>query len=490
MTKGATRWRKKNSKQWKVRPESCMKGEAGCKFMTSQTISNVIAITDPPPEVAAEIRRRLTMPNPKWIENNRMNRWNGNTEHEIKLYKCVGNTITMPRGFIRHLIGIFHNHKMNVKLLDCRRESYPVSFTFTGQLKAFQEEALNKILNHDFGTLNAPTGSGKTIIALAAIAARKQPALIVVHTKELLEQWRDRIKSFLGIPAQDIGIIGNGKKTVGETITVALVQSLYKCAAEVSPRIGYLIIDECHRTPSRTFTDAVSAFDCRYMLGLSATPWRRDRLTKLIYLYLGDAVYRIDSAALQDQGHILKAKVVWRSTSFTTALDPSEAYSQVLSELTRDPARNAMIAQDAATEAQHKTCLILSDRKAHCVALADLLRERGIVAPVLTGDTPKADREQIVGELRSGKLKAVCATGQLVGEGFDCPNLEVLFMATPIRFDGRVLQYVGRILRPAPGKGQPRVYDYIDLDVGPIKAAASARRRVYDGSIYNPDLSS
>jgi superfamily II DNA or RNA helicase len=175
-----------------------------------------------------------------------------------------------------------------------------VDFTFQGGLRDFQGEAVKDVLTRDFGTLAAPTGSGKTVMALYVVSQRQQPTLIVVHTKELLEQWVDRIQAFLGIPARAVGRIGGGKQRVGEKITVALVQSLFKCAEDVAPHIGFLIVDECHRTPSRTFTEAVTAFDSRFMLGLSATPWRRDRLSRLIYWHLGDKVHEVDRDALID----------------------------------------------------------------------------------------------------------------------------------------------------------------------------------------------
>jgi len=276
--------------------------------------------------------------------------------------------------------------------LEDRRRTLPeVDFTFRGELRDFQKEAVEAMSTRDFGTLAAATGSGKTFVALELIARRQQPALIVVHTKELLEQWVDRIEKFLGIPAREVGIIGNGKKRIGEKISVALVQSLYKCAGEVAPHISHLVVDECHRCPSRTFLEAVTAFDCRYMTGLSATPWRRDQLSRLIWWHLGDKVHEVDAATLVEAGHVLQADVIWRETSFEPIHDPSEEYSRMLSELTQDPERNGLIADDVAQEAQGEAlgvCLVLSDRVAHCRTLVDLLEARGVTAAMLTGDLP------------------------------------------------------------------------------------------------------
>jgi len=321
-------------------------------------------------------------------------------------------------------------------------------------------------------------------MALWIIAERKQPALIVVHTKELLNQWIDRIDAFLGIPAAEVGIIGNGKRTIGDRITVALVQSLYKCADEVAPHIGHLIVDECHRAPSRTFTEAVTAFDCRYMLGLSATPWRRDKLSRLIFWHLGDVVHEVDRESLQESGDVLKAEVIIRETTFRPFSDPTTEYSKMLSELTEDTERNALIASDVAAEANNGSgiALVLSDRKSHCEEMRSILHNSyGIDAAVLTGDLSNKERAWIIARLNAGEIKTLIATGQLIGEGFDCKALSTLFLATPIKFSGRVLQYLGRVLRPAPGKEHARVFDYVDSSVGPLAASASARGRIYDG---------
>jgi superfamily II DNA or RNA helicase len=431
--------------------------------------------------VEKSIRERLTFTNPAWEENEKRGFSNWNTPKRLCFLEEKGDTLIMPRGFIRHLLRTLKQYEVPYQLDDRRRILPPVDFSFQGELRDFQVEAVDAMTFREFGTLTAPTGSGKTWMALALVARRRQPALIVVHTKELLDQWVDRIEACLGIPTQEVGVIGGGKKKIGDKITVALVQSLYKCADEVSPHIGFLVVDECHRCPSRTFTQAVKAFDCRYMLGLSATPYRRDKLTRLIYWHLGDKVHEVDREALVEEGHILEAEVIWRETSFRPYFDPSEEYSKMLSELTVNPQRNALIADDVAQEAGNGSgvCLVLSDRKGHCEALLALLADRGVEATLLTGDLPNGERQAVVEAVNTGGVKVLVATGQLIGEGFDCKALSTLFLATPIRFDGRLLQYLGRVLRPAPGKDKAKVYDYVDEEVGVLKAAAEARRRVY-----------
>jgi len=440
------------------------------------TATNRLTLENVPFDLEGNLQDRLTFTNPKWEENERHGYLNGETPEKLRFYEREGNTLILPRGFIRQLIFLCRKHGVNFRITDKRRTLPEVKFTFQGKLRSFQVEAVEAIVKRDSGTFSAPTGSGKTVIALFIIAHRKQPVLIVVHTKELLQQWIARIETFLDIPANEVGVIGDGKKIIGEKITVALVQSLYKCADEVAPYIGHLIVDECHRCPSRTFVEAVTAFDCKYMLGLSATPWRRDKLSRLIFWHLGNVVHEIEKDSLVETGDVLKAEVILRETDFRPWSDPSTEYSSMLSELTEDPDRNDLIVSDVAGEAQNGggICLVLSDRKSHCEALSNLLKtEYAIQAEVLTGDKGKRDREGIVERLNTGKVKVLIATGQLIGEGFDCKELSTLFLTTPIKFNGRVL-------RPAPGKEKAKVYDYVDSGVGVLMASAKTRQRVYE----------
>ena len=447
------------------------------------TISHNLQLAHVPAEIMEILTEKLEFLNPKWLENERMGRWNRGTSKSLRFYDRVGASgLWIPRGFMRQLVLLCRRHKIDYEIDDRRRTLPPKNFSFKGKLRPFQQKAVDEMLARDFGTLNSATGSGKTVMALYMIARRMQPALIVVHTKELASQWIERIDTFLGIPSEKVGIIGGGKKEVGEKITVALVQSLYKCAEEVAGHIGFLIVDECHRCPSRTFTEAVTEFDARYMLGLSATPWRRDKLSKLIFWHLGDVHHEVDKTHLVETGNVLKAEVIVRETSFKPFYDPVSEYSKMLSELTADTDRNVLIASDIALEASDSEgiCLVLSDRKAHCENLQSLLKYRfKLDAELLTGDLSHGERQDVIERLNHKKAKVVIATGQLIGEGFDCKNLSTLFLATPVSFSGRVLQYLGRVLRPAPGKTKARVFDYIDIHVDILTKAALSRQKVY-----------
>jgi len=447
------------------------------------TISFNLQLTNVPAEIMAVLTDKLEFLNPKWLENERMGRWNRGTQKTLRFYDKVGSSgLWIPRGFMRQLLLLCRRHKIKYEIVDCRSEHPPMNISFKGKLRPFQQKAVDQMLTRDFGTLSSATGSGKTIMALYMVARRRQPALIVVHTKELASQWVERTETFLGIPSEEIGIIGGGKKKVGEKITVALVQSLYKCVEEIADHVGFLIVDECHRCPSRTFTEAVTGFNARYMLGLSATPWRRDKLSKVIFWHLGDVHHEVDKAHLVETGNVLKAEVILRETDFRPFYDPVNEYSKMLSELTADTDRNVLIASDVALETSNSDgiCLVLSDRKAHCENLQALLKYRfKLDAELLTGDLSQGERQHVIERLNQKRANVVIATGQLIGEGFDCQNLSTLFLATPVSFSGRVLQYLGRVLRPAPGKDKARVFDYIDIHVDILTKAAKTRQRVY-----------
>lgn len=449
-------------------------------------IANHLKVTGLPENLRDDLTHKLQFMNPKWLENERLGRWNGSVPKMLRFYEEEGpDILCIPRGYMRQLILLCRREDIEYSIDDRRRLLPQQKIAFHGNLKPFQQKAVDAMLAKDFGTLCAPTGSGKTVMALYLIARRSQPAIIVVHTKDLAYQWIERAEHFLKIPADEIGLIGAGKKSQGALLTIALVQSLYKCAADVAKKTGYLIVDECHRAPSRTFTEAVTEFDSRYMLGLTATPWRRDRLSKLIFWHLGDVHHEVEKEQLVARGDILQAEVVLRETEFAPYYDPVNEYSKMLAELTADDDRNFLICKDVVKEMQQQSgvCLVLSDRKKHCETLHALLKYKfNVSSEVLTGDLTTAQRKEVLDRLHKGEVKVLIATGQLIGEGFDHQDLATLFMATPIRFSGRLIQYLGRILRPSQSKEKARVYDYVDVKVEVLKAAALARQRVYGDS--------
>ena len=447
------------------------------------TVNHQTIITDCRPQTLGEIRDQLTFQNPEYLENQKRNFSNYQTPRSIECFTTFPGGLVFPRGFSKRASQIARKYGELVEGDDQRRSLPSVNVQFSGVLKPFQKTAVDAALSRPFGTLQAPTGSGKTVMALSVIAARQQPALVICHTGELLHQWVDRIVAFTDIPKSEIGIISGKKMRIGSRITVGLAQSLCKCKEDVFEHIGFLIVDECHRCPSKTFMDVVTAFDCQYMLGLSATPWRRDKLTRLIHFYLGDEVHKVDGQHLIDEGHICRAVVETIETDFRTDIDGSTEYSRMLSELCLDPERNELVALHACHEANGSSgiSVVLSDRKSHCSALQAAMLSNGIDADVLTGDTTTKDRTALTDKLRAGNVRVLVATGQLIGEGFDLPEITSVILATPIKFSGRLIQYIGRALRPSPGKDHARIIDFMDSRVGVLAAGARSRLRIFMG---------
>ena len=447
-------------------------------------VKNEIALYRPGKELTSILCEKLSFPNPKWEENLKYNRYQGDTEPVVECFRFQGPWLFLPRGFIRHLVWTCRKQGFNVSYEDQRRELPAVEFDFKGELRPYQREAVSKMLQRDFATLVSAPGSGKTVMALALVAARRQPALVVVHRRELKQQWMERISHFLNIPMEEIGEISGRRKVVGPRITVAMVQSLAKCAAEVECKVGHLVVDEAHHAPSATFTRVVSEFGSKFCTGLTASPYRRDGLSRLMYWYVGDVHHEIDPARLEREKVILQPRVLWRQTNFRTKLDASEDYSYVLQELVQDEPRNRQIVDDVLEETRRDArgvILVLSDRRRHCTRVQEMLGAKGVRAEVLTGRTPVQMRESIVHEMNTTETPlVVCATTAILGEGFDSSKIRTLVLTMPIRFEGRLLQIAGRVQRVEKDK-DPRIIDYIDRHVGVLFASAQARRRAYAG---------
>ena len=428
------------------------------------------------PPLLAALKKELTVANPAYQDAKKYGRWIGKQLKPFLYYfRERKDGITFPRGFANHCVALCRrlSPDLALEIVDQRHTAPEAALTFTGQLRPYQAEAVRAIQGRDFGVLESGTGSGKTVIALAVFAARHQPTMVVVHTKELLYQWAERIETFMGTQA---GLVGDGHFELAP-VTVGIVNSVRNRLDDLVDKFGQICVDECHRVPASLFTEVVTAFPCRYMLGLSATAFRRDGLTRIISFYLGDPVHRVDPERLHTSGAVLRPEFIQHPTGFT--FNYRDNYQKLMTSLTTDEPRNQQIADDVAAEVAHQpgTILVVSDRVAHCEKLAELLIERGVRAVVLTGRLATETRSEIVEGVRNNAYQVLVATVQLIGEGFDCPDLSTLFLTTPIKFTGRIRQVVGRILRPSAGK-QPRVFDYLD-PVGVLKSSARARRNMF-----------
>jgi len=445
--------------------------------MITLTVSSDCLLEGLDPVLEQEIKEKLTIDNPQYIAARRYGRWIGKRlKPTLHYYEQVPEGLRFPRGFSNQAVLLCRQYLgQDPEIIDNRRLLPEHAFSFRASLRPYQEYAVRNICSRSFGVLEAGTGSGKTVMALAVVCRRRQPTLVVVHTKELLYQWRERAREFLGVEA---GLVGDGQFDIRE-LTIAIVNTARKRSAEMVPHFGQLIVDECHRVPAALFTDVVSCFDSHFLLGLSATAFRSDEgMTRLIYYFMGDRIHTVDQMHLKVTGAVLRPKIIRRLTDFSYRYRGD--YQALISALARHEGRNRQIVDDIVRAVQQDpdgTALVVSDRLSHCQAFHQLLQVHGVEVALLTGQTPPDQRTEVVSRVRDGRVRVLVATLQLISEGFDCPGLSSLFLTTPITFEGRLLQVIGRILRPAENKS-PCVYDYVDEAVTALRRSAAARQKI------------
>ncbi len=444
--------------------------------MKIRALGNKVVVHDAPPLVLRELQTRLTLPNPRYIGAVRAGKTPIGIDKVLRFYEKHGdNTVVIPAACAGLATGAAKRHGAAFTLEAETWVLEPAGLTFRGVLRLYQTGAVAELGQYAHGVLDAPTGSGKTIMACARIADIDQPTLVVVHNRMLQAQWVDAIREFLGVTACTIG--GDWPRPdVGKVVvTVAIINSLRECAKLFAQHVGHLVVDECHRVVARSYWETLELFDCKYRTGLSATPYRRDGLGEAIQWALGRIV-KVSRAPLVAGGAVLRADVTQRATHFVTDLDASEHYQAVIEQLVWDTDRNDQIADTVTFDVPRDgVTLVLSDRAAHCDELARQIPE----AVALHAQLRAAPRREAEAALRGDGRRVICATTQLIGEGFDLPAAEVLVLATPIKFSGRLLQAIGRVLRPAPGKSAGRIIDFCDWNVPVLAAGARERAKTY-----------
>jgi len=445
----------------------------------SLRVDKQCTLTGAPGSVREAIRGRLTVKNPKYDAAVRYGRWVGKgLQPKLYFFEEQGPDLIFPRGFANQAVLICRKIAgQSPDIIDKRRRLADLPLGFVGELRPYQDQAVRAMLGHSFGVLDAGTGSGKTVMALKILVERAQPTLILVHSRELLHQWLERIAHFLDLQA---GQVGGGRFDL-RPVTVGIVNTVRKRLDEIAPRFGHLIVDECHRVPASLFTDVVSGFDCWYMLGLSATVFRReDGMTRIIYTYMGDRIHKVDQRELIGSGAIIRPDYEQHETGFTYGYRGE--YARLLKALTLDEGRNEQIVRDIVqlcANGHPGTVLVVSDRVAHCRLLWEKLLAHGLDVELLTGRCHPEERQRIVQGVQKGRVQVLISTLQLIGEGFDCPGLATVFLVTPIKFEGRLLQVIGRVMRPAKGK-KALVIDYDDVLVPVLHRSAEQRRLLFE----------
>jgi len=378
-------------------------------------------------------------------------------------------------------------------LRDERFGGTPLAVAFDGELRPEQEAAAQAMLAHETGVLAATTAFGKTVIGAWLIARRGVNTLVLVHRRQLLEQWVERLSSFLGIPTADIGQLGGGRKKLNGKLDVALIQSLARKGV-VDDRVGgygHLVVDECHHLSARSFELVARRSKARFVLGLSATVARKDGHHPIIFMQCGPARYRVD-ARQQAAARPFAHRVLVRPTGFRAAPAPDQdgrvEFAGLYAALAVDEARNRMICDDVVRAVREgRSPLVLTERTEHLERLAAALSKEVADVITLRGGLSRKEWQSAKARLAEAPKEAgrvLVATGPFIGEGFDDPRLDSLFLALPVSWRGTIAQYIGRLHRRFEGKREVRVYDYADLDAPMLAKMFERRCRGYEANGY------
>lgn len=343
-------------------------------------------------------------------------------------------------------------------------------------------------MKNETGIAVASPGSGKTILAINAIAKRKTNALILVHRKPLMEQWRLQLSSFLDLELKDVGQIGAGKNKANGILDVAMIQSLERKGA-VDDRIieyGFIIIDECHHIGAVSFERVLMQARAKYILGLTATPYRRDGHQPIIHMQCGPICYQESKKNITQQ--VFQYLVIPKKTEFAYEWSDDSNIYDLWPKLISDERRNNLIANDIIKAVQEgRFPIILTERREHLEILTQMLKDEIEHLIILYGGLKPKRRREMLKELSvypSDKKKAILATGTYIGEGFNEPRLDTLFITMPISFKGKVVQYAGRLHRKHKNKTDVKIYDYVDADVPVLWRMYQKRLKTYKAMGY------
>ena len=389
--------------------------------------------------------------------------------------------IALPRGCLDAAVDLLESCGIEPRLRDERTDGRPLEAVFHGELTEPQLDAAQAILAHETGVLCAATAFGKTVVGAWLIAARGVDTLILVHRRQLMDQWRERLAAFLDLPASAIGAVGGGRMRPTGTVDVAVIQSLNRKGevADLVADYGQVIVDECHHVSAFSFERVMRQVRARYVVGLTATPVRRDGHHPIITMQCGPIRYRTDAKLLAIT-RSFDHRVVVRETEFAMpAVDLEPGIQSIYSALATDPARNDLIVADVlAAVADGRSPLVLTERTEHRDLLAAALAKSVSAVFVMSGGMGAKRRRAIAEALATtapGEPRVIVATGRCVGEGFDDARLDTLFLAMPVAWRGTLQQYAGRLHREHAGKADVVIYDYVDASV-PVLARMHQKR--------------
>jgi len=449
------------------------------------------------------LRKMSSYSNPEFYARQAMRQSTFGTPRVTAIYIENEQGIILPRGVELSLLSYLDRSDIRYSIIDKRFVGRTLDIKFSGLLNQDQEAAFSELNKYDEGVLSATTGFGKTVIGIKIIAEKSVPTLILVHTKELAVQWKDRLEQFLEInenvenrrrKTSVIGQLGGGKNTLNGIVDIAIMQSMFEKDRDVKPLInqyGLIIVDECHHISATNFSRILSAADSKYVYGLTATPIRKDGHHPIIFMQCGPIRYKVDAkqeAKKRDFDHFVVPR-------FTSARMPAFKkhdewhITEVYQHICESSYRNELIVTDIEQAINAgRNPLVLTERTSHIERLVEMMKDKDYEVIVLAGDLKPKIRKAALERIRSlsdGDRFVIIATGKLIGEGFDEARLDTLFMAMPIAWKGTIAQYAGRLHRNYEGKEEVLIYDYVDVHIPVLERMYHKRLTAYRSVGYS-----
>lgn len=485
------------TKPWEKDNKAITKVDA-CPDQITIVLSNQVYIPTKslPGKLTSILKRCAVFANPEFFKRQAMRFSTIGTTRYICAAHIENDYLILPRGCLPQITDIIEFQGIEITYDDKRFEGNKLDkVRFNGKLKSQQSKAVTALLEQNTGVFVASTGFGKTVTGLALIAKRKVNTLILVHNKQLAEQWLERIKVFLG--NIEYGSLLGGKEKLSYQVDVVTYQSLVsRNGLDINPIIekyGQIIIDECHHLPASNYEALIKAAPARYIHGLTATPKRQDGLEKLMHFQLGKIVYKTASSK---QNFEQQVKAISTSIDFPTQWQSQENkphISEIYKYLVHSEERNKLIVSLITEAVQNKrTVMVLTERKEHIEVLSSTFTDNNIEVIELHGSIKAKQRQERIEKLKQYKPSrnnagdkhfVILATGKYVGEGFDLPYLDTLFITLPVAWKGILAQYAGRIQRDWSNKQVVQVYDFID-DYVTLKRMWSKREKGYKALGY------
>lgn len=452
-----------------------------------------ISKSDLTPSLRNRLIRLAAFQNPDFYQAQRMRLSTYGKPRIISCCEDFPKHLGLPRGCMDELTALFESLQIKTNLVDERYAGVPLAVEFHGALRSEQQQATDSLLQYETGVLAASTAFGKAYM----IAQRQVNTLVIVHRRQLLDQWVQALSQFLGLSMKDIGQIGGGKHKPNGNLDVAMIQSLSKkgVVSDIVGNYGYMIVDECHHISAVSFEQVIRQSKAKYLTGLSATVTRKDGHQPIIFMQCGLVRYRVNDRDQADK-RPFDHKVVVRPTKFKLPLHfqniAAQSIQDVYSSLEKDDERNQLIVEDVvdAVEA-NRFPVLLTERREHLETLSKLLEKRVTHVFVMKGGMGKKQRQQLkdqIANLPTDQSRVILATGRYLGEGFDDERLDTLFLALPISWRGTLTQYAGRLHRLNAAKKEVIIYDYVDFEVPVLVRMHGKRRAGYKALGYEIEL--